>query len=130
MTPLEAASIWIALNIVLLVFLSVRVGQARSKNKVSLGHGDNDDVLTAVRCHGNYIEYAPAALLGLVVLAMIGAGTVLINILGAVFFIGRLAHLAGLGLGIWPKGRMIGTMLTMLTLLGTASSLVFYAFSA
>ncbi len=129
MTSLQAASIWIALNVLLLVFLSARVGQARMRNKVSLGHGDNDDVLAAIRCQGNYIEYAPAALLGLVVLALIGAGNILIHILGAVFFIGRLAHMAGLGMGIWPKGRMIGTMLTMLTLLVTAACLIFYAFA-
>lgn len=129
MTSLETAGFWIALNILLLVFLSARVGQSRSKHKVNLGHGDNDEVLAAVRSQGNYIEYAPAALLGLTVLAMIGGGVLLINILGAVFFFGRLAHVAGLGMGIWSKGRMVGTMLTMLTLLATAVSLIFYAFT-
>jgi len=129
MTSLEAAGFWIALNAFLLIFLSMRVGQARMKNKVNLGHGDNDDVLVAVRCHGNYTEYAPAALLGLTVLAMIGGAMLLIHVLGGMFFTGRIAHLAGLGMGAWPKGRMVGTLLTMLTLFITGATLIFYAFS-
>ena len=67
MSALDAAGFWMALNAFLLIFLSFRVGQLRRKHKVNLGHGENEDMLTAIRTHANYTEYAPAALGGLIV---------------------------------------------------------------
>ena len=129
MTSLEAAGFWIALNIFLLIYLSARVGSARSKHKVNLGDGDNTEMAKAIRTQGNYIEYAPAALVGLVMLAVLGANVLLVHVLGAFFFFARIAHLLGLGLGAWSKGRFIGILCTMLALLGTAMALLFFAFT-
>jgi hypothetical protein len=120
MTPLQAAALWIGLNVLFLIYVSMRVGQARMKNKVSLGDGGNDAMVRAIRTQGNYVEYAPAALLGLFALAQLGAGATVIHALGAAFLVARVAHLLGLGLGVWPAGRFVGTLGTMLTLLATA----------
>ncbi len=127
MTSPEAAGLWIGLNALLLIYISYRVGQARNKHDVNLGDGGNPEVLKAIRTHGNYTEYAPAALLGLFALASIGAHVLTIHVLGAVFFFARIAHLLGLGMGLWGQGRFIGTLLTMLTLLATGALLLFYA---
>lgn len=128
MTALQAAGLWIGLHALLLIYLSYRVGQARSAHKVFLGDGGMPEMQRAIRAHGNYTEYAPAALLGLFVLAMLGAPALFIHGLGAIFFFGRVAHLLGLGMGVWKQGRMVGTLLTMLTLLVTGVSLIIYAF--
>jgi len=127
-SALEAAVFWIALNIVFLVLISFRVGQMRMKHKVNLGDGGNSDVQCAIRAQGNYVEYAPLALIGLVALASVGASAILVNIFGGVFLAVRIAHFLGLGLGVWAKGRFVGTLGTMLTLLATAIALLVHIF--
>jgi uncharacterized membrane protein YecN with MAPEG domain len=127
MTSLEAAALWVGLNALLLMYISARVGMVRTKQKINLGDGGNPDMVKAIRTQGNYIEYAPAAIGGLVVLALLNTSVMAIHILGGVFFFGRVAHLLGLGMGVWPQGRMVGTVLTMLTLLVTGVWLIYRA---
>lgn len=127
MTAIHAAALWTGLNIVLFMYLTIRVAQARTKYKISLGDGGNPDMLKAIRTHANYVEYAPFALLGLFLLAAIGAGASVVHGLGAAFLFARVAHLLGLGMGVWPQGRGVGATLTLLVLVATAGFLVFYA---
>ncbi|MFQ5563932.1 MAG: MAPEG family protein [Parvularculaceae bacterium] len=129
MTAMQAAGFWVGLHALLLIYLSYRVGKARSTHKIDLGDGGVEDVQRAIRTHGNYTEYAPLALIGLFGLAMLGAPASFIHGLGGIFFFGRIAHMLGLGMGAWKQGRMVGTLLTMLTLLVTSVSLLIYAIS-
>ncbi len=129
MLPVQAAALWIGLNMIFLVYISFRVGQVRTATKTSLGDGGDERLIKAIRTQGNYIEYAPAALLGLFILATLGVGSIYIHALGALFLLGRIFHLMGLGMGVWPQGRMAGTALTMLTLFATALTLLMKAFS-
>jgi hypothetical protein len=127
MTPLEAAALWIGLNALLLIFLSWRVGQVRIRLKINLGDGGNPEMVKAIRAHGNYTEYAPVALIGLLALAAIGAHLYVVHALGAAFLFARLAHMLGLGFNVWSAGRFVGTLMTMLTLLATGGFLLYYA---
>jgi len=129
MTPVQAAALWIGLNILFLILISGRVGAARVKTRTNLGDGGNDAMIRAIRTQGNYIEYAPAALLGLFVLAELGLGALYIHLLGAVFLLARIAHFLGLGLGAWPRGRFIGILFTVIVLLITALALLWKAFA-
>jgi uncharacterized membrane protein YecN with MAPEG domain len=129
MSSLQAAAFWIGLNSIFLIYISMRVGRARVRNNVNLGDAGNEEVIKAIRTHGNYTEYAPAALLGLFALAELEVAAAFIHALGAVFFLARVAHLLGLGMGVWPQGRFVGTLGTMLTLLATALLLIGTAFS-
>lgn len=129
MTSPEAAALWIGLNAIFLIIISARVGQMRMKHKVSLGDGGKDEVQCAIRAQGNYVEYAPIALLGLFALAALGGSVLIIHLLGAIFLGARIAHFIGLGLGAWSQGRSVGTVFTLLTLLATALLLVFNAFT-
>lgn len=129
MTSIQAAALWIGLNALFLVYISARVGQARISTKTNLGDGGHDEMVKAIRTQGNYIEYAPAALLGLFVLANLNLGALWIHMLGGVFLLSRIAHLLGLGMNIWPKGRFIGTVGTVVTLIVTAVLLLIKAFA-
>lgn len=129
MTPLQAAGLWIGLNMIFLVYISARVGQTRVKTKTNLGDGGNALMVRAIRTQGNYIEYAPAALLGLYALASLGLGSLYIHMLGAFFLLGRIFHLLGLGLEVFPQGRFAGTAMTMITLIATGGLLIWKAFS-
>ncbi|NWG92151.1 MAG: MAPEG family protein [Parvularculaceae bacterium] len=127
MTSLQAAALWIGLNAIFLIFISWRVGQGRIKHKINLGDAGNDDMQRRIRAQGNYIEYAPAALLGLFVLAQLGLAANAIHALGGFFLIARVSHFMGLGMGVWPMGRFIGTLSTMLVLLATGALLIWKA---
>ena len=129
MTSPQAAALWIGLNALFLIFISARVGMVRTRTKTNLGDGGNEEMIKAIRTQGNYIEYAPAALLGLFALAQLGLGANVIHALGGVFLFSRVSHLLGLGMGVWPKGRFVGTLGTMLTLLATALLLLWKAFA-
>lgn len=129
MTAYEAAGLWIGLNLIYLIYVSVRVGMTRTRLKINLGDGGNEEMIRAIRTQGNYVEYAPMALIGLLALAATGQGTTLIHALGAAFLGARIAYLLGLGLAVWPMGRFIGTLGTMLTLLATAGALLWAVFA-
>lgn len=45
------------------MWLAIRVGQARTREKVSIGDGGNDFVICRMRAHANYVEYTPFVLL-------------------------------------------------------------------
>jgi hypothetical protein len=127
MTSLQAAGLWIGINAVFLMYISFHVGQGRIKHKINLGDAGNDDMRRRIRAQGNYIEYAPAALLGLFALASLGVGAGLIHALGGAFFFARVSHFLGLGVSVWPQGRFVGTLTTMLTLLAAGCLLIWRA---
>ncbi len=116
MTLFEIVGLYTALNLILAPILMFRVGQARMKEKVSLGDGNNDFVLSRIRAHGNFIENAPLFLVGLLVLAGLSAVPVMLHILGGAFTFGRVAHAHGMtGPNALGKGRTIGTLLSVLS---------------
>jgi len=103
------------------MWLAIRVGQARTREKVSIGDGGNDFVICRMRAHANYVEYTPFVLLliGALELSHTGAASPMwLWIVGAVYFIGRIGHGLGMEGGTFAKGRAFGTITTMLTLLG------------
>ncbi|MEO9599582.1 MAPEG family protein [Parasphingorhabdus sp.] len=101
------------------IWLMIRVGQVRTSEKVSVGDGGNDKVIRRMRAHSNYIESAPFVILlvGLIELASPSSPTWL-WIVSGVYLLGRVAHGIGMDDGKFAKGRMIGTLVTMLALLG------------
>lgn len=101
------------------LWLMVRVGQVRTSEKVSVGDGGNEKVLRRMRAHSNYIESAPFILflVGVIELASTTSPTWL-WIVSGIYLLGRVAHGIGMDDGKFGKGRMIGTIVTMLALLG------------
>jgi uncharacterized protein len=102
------------------IWLSIRVGQVRTKEKVSVGDGGNDAVIRRMRAHANFVENTPFALALIAAIELsAGAGNpgwlfwVMI-----LYMIGRVAHGLGMDGGTLGKGRMVGTLTTMVTLVG------------
>ncbi|GAB5488916.1 MAG: MAPEG family protein [Parasphingorhabdus sp.] len=103
------------------LWLMIRVGQVRTSEKVSVGDGGNEKVLRRMRAHSNYIETAPFILILIGLIEMTSKGDLSptwLWIVGGVYLLGRVAHGIGMDDGKFGKGRMIGTIVTMLTLLG------------
>ena len=128
MTLFQIAAFYIALNIAMAPFMMVRVGKIRIRNKINLGDGGNDLLLSRIRAHGNFTENAPLALIGLIALAMLQAHPIAIHVFGAAFFIGRVLHALGMA-GVISQGRLVGTVLTLLSYLGTAGFILFLVFT-
>lgn len=90
---------------------------------------DEDDGLLQrkVRAYGNFIEYAPLALLFILTLELMNSPSELLWLLGSAFTIGRIAHAWGLIRTYGPSpGRAIGFFLTWFTYLVGAGACVYY----
>jgi uncharacterized membrane protein YecN with MAPEG domain len=45
------------------LWLAIRVGQVRTKEKVSVGDGGNESVIRRMRAHSNFNEFTPIVLI-------------------------------------------------------------------
>ena len=101
--------------------LALHAGTGRLKNNVSLGTGDDTELLVRVRRHGNFIEYVPLALVLILLLELNGTGSVTLHILGLMLLVGRIMHPLGLGMDNMNHPlRFIGTLLTMAVLVAAS----------
>ena len=111
---LSAAAAAALLNI----WLSVRCGMVRTSEKISIGDGGNEKLIARMRAHSNFVENAPFVLVLIGVLELAHGGSTALAAVAGVFMLGRVAHGLGMDGGGFAKGRMAGTLITMLTLLG------------
>jgi uncharacterized membrane protein YecN with MAPEG domain len=124
----HAAALWAGLCLILLLVLSVLVTRQRRKHHIEAGDGGVPALNQAIRAFGNATEYIPAALVGLGLLALVGAPPLLIHPIGATLFVGRLLHAFGLSRSTgtsWP--RAAGALATWISYVATAAALLFYA---
>lgn len=128
MTPVQAASLWSGLLVLLLVLLSIRVVMARRSHRVLLGDGGVAQVTLVGRVFGNAAEYIPAGIGALALLALLGMPALAIHVIGGLLFAGRLIHAISLSDKRPTAGRILGMALTFTALIGAASMLVVHAF--
>lgn len=102
------------------IWLMMRVGKVRGSEKVSIGDGGNDKVIRRMRAHANFVESAPFVLVLIAAIELAGKGGAWLPYVAGAFMLGRVAHGFGMDDGTFGKGRMVGTLVTMLTLLGLA----------
>ena len=105
---------------ILNIWLMVRIGMIRREAKISLGDGGHPFLIARMRAQANFIESAPIVLIlaGAVELARPGSPFLLGAM--AIYLLGRVAHGVGMDGGPLMKLRSVGTLTTMLTLLGLA----------
>jgi len=128
MSALEVASVYIAVNILILIWLAFRVVSRRFRGKISQGDGGSDDLAIAIRVHGNASEYIPGMLVGLLVLAFLQAPTWAIHALGIAFTLGRLMHVVGMSSG--PiQFRQVGILLTWSTMVILSLVMLYLVFT-
>lgn len=104
------------------LWLSVRVGRVRTKEKVSIGDGGSEALTRRMRAHSNFVENTAFVLI-LLALVELGLGSsIWLWAVGALYLVGRILHALGMDGMMW--GRMAGTIITMLTQLGLAITAV------
>lgn len=131
MTLFEIVAFYVALNLLIAPFLMFRVGGQRLAKKVNLGDGGDPSLLARIRAHGNFTENAPLLLIGLLAIAMASNPKsfvytpYLLHGFGGAFTLGRIIHAYGMSeRGAKSKGRFIGTLLTLLSYVGMAVTLL------
>ena len=128
MSALQVASVYIAINILILLWLAFRVVSHRFRGKISMGDGGSEDLAVAIRVHGNAAEYTPAMLIGLLALAFLHAPVWSIHALGIGFTLGRVSHAIGMGSGPVIL-RQLGMMLTWTAMVILSLALLYLVFS-
>ncbi len=111
----QAAALWAGLHLFLLLVLSLLVVRLRQKHKVALGDEGIPELARAIRAFGNATEYVPTGVAALAVLAVAGASSLAIHVVGFILFAGRVIHAVGLSnSGGASIARSIGMVCTWL----------------
>lgn len=105
---------------ILNVWLMLRVGAVRSAEKIYVGDEDNENVIRRMRAHANFTESAPFVLILIAAIEIAGKGGEWLPYVAGLYIIGRIGHVFGMEGGSLQLGRLIGTVITLLTLLGLA----------
>ena len=137
MTLFQIVAFYIALNLLLAPFLMFRVGGQRMAKKVNLGDGGDPVLFARIRAHGNFTENAPLLLIGLMALAQVSnlhsfaIMPIVLHVFGIAITAGRVLHAFGMSeRGKKGKGRLIGTLLTLLCYVGMAGTILFLIIAA
>lgn len=127
MLRLEIAALYAGVNILILLALAYVVVAGRQRHNIVLGDGGNEAVGRAIRAHANAAEYIPAALVGIVLLALLepAAPLWLLHASGVSLTLGRILHGVGLNTAALNVGRRAGIGLTWLAYLLIAGGLVY-----
>ena len=101
------------------LWLGMRVGKLRGEFKVSIGDGGHDALARRMRAQLNFAEYTPFVLLLIAGIELAGKGGAWLPYVAGIYMLGRVAHAIGMDMTKSPAiPRMVGIMVTMLTLLG------------
>jgi uncharacterized membrane protein YecN with MAPEG domain len=102
------------------IWLGIRCGQIRSREKVSIGTGGSDALERRMRAQLNFVENTPWVLALAAAIELAGKGGQWLALVGVLYMIGRVAHGLGMDGGGLEKGRMVGVLISMLTQVGLA----------
>lgn len=118
---LAATSIYAGLLALLYVYLSARVIGQRRNARISLGTGEDPELLRRTRVHANFAEYVPLALILIACCESLAAPTPLLHGLGLGLLIGRMAHAYGVSKSPQVmQMRLVGMVLTFTVLVAGA----------
>ena len=130
MTTLQIAALYIALNAIVTIVLAFNVVRVRVKTQTQIGDGGKEEMLRAIRAHGNNVEYVPLTLVALVTLALLQSSILILHVVGVALTVGRVLHGLGLNTNSGASlGRGLGIMLTLVALITAIVALLLKVFS-
>ncbi len=103
---------------ILNIWLMLRIGAIRNAEKIYVGDEDSEPLIRRMRAQANFIESAPFVLILIAGIELAGKGGAWLPYVAGLFIIARVAHAFGMDGGSLKMGRLIGTVATLLTLLG------------
>ncbi|TCW00038.1 MAPEG family protein [Biostraticola tofi] len=110
------SALYVVFGAMLLIKLSYDVMKLRTQYQVAYGDGGFYELQTAIRVHGNTVEYIPIGLILLIVMEMDGASTWSLHLCGLLLMVGRLLHYAGLRQREyrWRRSGMSATFVSLI----------------
>lgn len=121
---LTAAAVAAFINL----WLSIRVGQVRTSEKVSIGDGGNEKVIRRMRAHANFAEFTPIILILIALLELATGTSTWLWAVMVLYMLARIAH--ALGMDGLSGARPIGIMATLLIMLGLGGYAIYVAHSS
>ncbi|BDH45435.1 hypothetical protein TUM12370_14790 [Salmonella enterica subsp. enterica serovar Choleraesuis] len=110
------SALYAVLSALLLIKFSFDVALLRRQYRVPYGDGGFSELQSAIRIHGNAVEYIPIAILLMLFAEMNGADSWMIHVFGILLIAGRLMHYYGYHhrLVFWRRWGMSATWASML----------------
>jgi uncharacterized membrane protein YecN with MAPEG domain len=102
------------------IWLSMRIGRLRRINKVFVGDGGLEPLSRRMRAQLNFVQNTAFLLILVAAIELAGKGQPWLSWVVMAYMLGRIAHGVGMDGGALGVGRMIGTIVTLLTQLGLA----------
>lgn len=126
---MHITGIYAALGALLVIVLTFRVIRRRLSSRTGIGDGGNHDMARCIRVHANAVEYLPLALILLFLVEWNQTQPMLVHAFGIALIIGRILHAIGLSMSAGSSpARLIGMLLTLLSILSMALLLLWQAF--
>jgi hypothetical protein len=121
-------SVFAALLGIFYFFLTIFVIKTRRRLKISLGDGNNPEMLQAISAHSNFQSYTPFLLILLYLVESISVlPNYLVIALGLIIFMGRLFHFQGIVTNNL-KMRVPGMIMTLFPLMVISLVIIFSKF--
>ncbi|MFI8418341.1 MAPEG family protein [Serratia sp. NPDC078593] len=113
------SALYVVLGALLLIKLSYDVVRLRMQYRVAYGDGGFYELQTAIRVHGNAVEYIPIAAVLLVLMEMNGTAIWMIHLCGLMLMSGRLVHYYGLRNRevSWRRSGMSATYISLILMI-------------
>jgi hypothetical protein len=105
---------------ILNIWLALRIGALRTSLKISVGDGGSEPLQRRMRAQANFVENTPFVLALILVIELSGKGQPWLAYVAGAYMLARVAHGFGMDGGAAQIGRMVGTIVTLLVLLGLA----------
>ena len=100
------------------LWLAARCGKMRGQTKIFHGDDNGGPLTRRMRAQLNFVENTPFVLILIAAIELSDKGGMWLSVVAGVYLLARIAHAFGMDSETFHKGRMIGTLVTMLTLLG------------
>ncbi|EGT5721585.1 hypothetical protein FZI38_06375 [Cronobacter sakazakii] len=110
------SALYAVLGALLLMKFSFDVVRLRMQYRVAYGDGGFSELQSAIRIHGNAVEYLPIGLLLLLFMEMNGAQNWMLHVCGLLLLVGRLMHYYGYHHRLlrWRRSGMSATYIALL----------------
>ena len=105
---------------ILNIWLMLRVGAIRRAAEISIGDGGSEPLQRRMRAQSNFIESTPFVLILIAAIEIAGKGAPWLAYVAGIYFVCRILHAFGMDGASMQWGRMVGTIVTLLVLLGLA----------
>ncbi len=93
------------------LWLGMRIGRIRMRERISIGDGGNELLAARMRAQLNFAEYTPIVLILMAGIELTRGTSVLLGLVGIVYLLGRVAHAIGMDGAM--KARQAGAIITL-----------------